>query len=644
MLRSVSPTLLVDLANQGLLGMQIAEVHGGLGLGHFATARVLEQLAALDMSASLFVGLNNYLGIGPIARFGGATLQQALLPRLARGRELAAFALAEPGVGTSPDAFVAYAERVNCSGWKLYGSKQSSASTLGAAVTNVFVRHKDQQGVSAFVVPHDAPGLSCTPRTLRAGSESLTSSTLLLDGVMVSDERLLGHVGQGTEIALEAVMHSRLAIAATCLGGMKRCAQLVFRYATQRRTPGGTLVAHPVTLSKLGRVTAGVTALQSLVQRIANALDAGDSVPADAYTVCKIAAPEMLWQAADDLVQLLGRRGYHETSAIRDLTSDARALRSYEGPTEAVSAMLGSRFVSGGEEAIKTVVRNTLRAPETLDLIPQALKVVRERLAADTGGKNPDTAYWIHSRTGELVMWIVLLAAVEGQRAVAATPDLERAATWARANFERMLTQVSSRAPPEATSDGGAVANAVASYSQTIGDIDPVLFWQEQIVHPLLSPQADPRPSSPRSIPPVEVSMLTEEAAGVVESPAPSSHRRRDELRTWVVSWLSRKLRVVESQIDPRRSFADHGLDSLAAVELAKSLSDHLNWPLDETLLWNFATIDALVDYLDGAGPVPEDRRFTNPATGSATQAAADDDENSLEGELVRLERELKRR
>ena len=107
------------------------------------------------------------------------------------------------------------------------------------------------------------------------------------------------------------------------------------------------------------------------------------------------------------------------------------------------------------------------------------------------------------------------------------------------------------------------------------------------------------------------------------------------------MAWLAERLRVEESRIDPRRSFADHGVDSLAAVEFAKALADKVGLSLDETLLWNFPTIDSLLTYLENPP--------AKPAAASGVQAGEPPElqrqvQGSVEEELARLERELKRR
>lgn len=636
-LRAMSPALMRDFGQQGLLGMQIGQQHGGLGLGHAETTRVIEQLAAIDMNAGLFVGLNNYLGIGPIARHGTATVREALLPRLSQGAELAGFAFAEPANGSSSEALASYADPVNGSGWRLYGRKYASAGGSDGSVMNVFVRHRDRTGVTAFVVPRGTSGIvSLASNSTSQGTQSLTRSRVVLDGVYVKHEHVLGEVGQGMGIAMDAMAHAHLAVAAACLGGMKRCAQLVFHYATQRQTATGRLVAHPVTLAKLGRVTAGVTALECLVQQLALTLDSGPSVPPEAFTVCKVVAPEMLWQVVDDLVQLLGRRGYVETPHIRDLVRDAQALRSAEGPSEVMSALLGARLLNGGREGIRRFVSDVLKAPEVEPLLERAVNALRARGSAPS--KAATVSYWEKARAGELATWIALLAAVEGRRRQASTGELERAATWTRANFERTLAALDSDQPTTGEDGDDAITASVSAYAHSVGQIDPLLMWGEQPVHPSVAPDSVP-PSSERLAP---LSSTTQESAPA-SAAAPAGPSSQRDLRAWVVSWLSARLRVAANQVDPRRSFADHGLDSLAAVEFAKALSDHLGRPLDETLLWNFATIDALVEYLEGAVSAPEARPSSGPVTGPARPSASGD-ETDLEAEIARLEDELRRR
>jgi acyl carrier protein len=119
----------------------------------------------------------------------------------------------------------------------------------------------------------------------------------------------------------------------------------------------------------------------------------------------------------------------------------------------------------------------------------------------------------------------------------------------------------------------------------------------------------------------------------------------REELGEFLVDWLARRVGLAASRIDRGRSFADHGLDSMTAVELAKVLSDKLGRQLDETLLWNFATIDALLDHLFPSAASREPREPVVPSQApTAAEAALSSVERDLDEEIARLELELKRR
>src|SRR6185295_4947138 len=133
--------------------------YGGAGLGHFDSARVLEQLAAIDFRFSLLVGLNNYLGVEPIARHATPGTKALLLPGLARGEDLSAFGLIEPSSGPSPNTVSTRADPDEPGRFRLFGTKYLHCVAQGASVISVFARHEEPAGVSAFVVSEGSEGL-----------------------------------------------------------------------------------------------------------------------------------------------------------------------------------------------------------------------------------------------------------------------------------------------------------------------------------------------------------------------------------------------------------------------------------------------------------------------------------------------------
>jgi alkylation response protein AidB-like acyl-CoA dehydrogenase/acyl carrier protein len=616
-----SSFLLRDLAKQGILGIQIEAQYGGLGLGNSDAVRVIEQLAAIDFALAIFVGLNNSLGIQPVAKHAGPELKSLLLPSLAQGKELAAFAFEEPA-GSSRAGGVAVEARADGEdSWQLFGTKYLDQVAQGAGVINVFARHEEPPGVSAFVVSEGTPGLRQVRDGLSMGLRGFGRDAIALDGVQVSRANLLGSLGSGVEIAREAMSHTRLAVGAACIGGMKRCAQWVGRDGPYHQAIDGKLTPNPVTLSRLGSITASITALECLVHRIAQALDAGYAVPGEAFAACKIQGPEMLLRCVDDLMQLGVKGTSSDMNRLSCLHRDAGFLRTLGGPPEALSELTGAAVMTD-DSPLRRLVEEALHAPQISPRIDVALTAVRQRMLHLRGALAARAERWAHTRVGELSAWLVLLAAVDGSRGAKRDLELERAYAWAAAQFEQSLSAVRLGTPSEtATLNTSDIAATFAGYARTIGELERCAAESDT-------------PASP----PMAARGASNEALDVPVSESRSREVRAAELTAWTSSWLARRLQVGVSEIECARSFADHGLDSVAAVELAKALSDKLGHPLDETLLWNFSTIDALVSYVvdaeRGSARGPSDKTDSRPASSSVTESTLDDEVALLEREL----------
>ena len=299
--RSISPPVILDFGNRGLLGLQVPGTYGGLGLGYVDTMQVITQLGAIDQTLTMMAIVHNTLGIGPILHHAPAALKEQLLPSLASGRELAAFAITEPGAGSNPQAIAATATPIGSDQWSLSGQKSWSGTAGWASVINVFAQNLDAEGqahgVSGFTIGRGDRGLRVGPEALTLGMRGMVQNTVYLDQVVVNRANALGEIGGGMAVAHDAMMQGRLGIGAACVGGMKRCLQLILRYASRRSIATGRLLENPVLVNEVATLSAAVAAIEGLVTHIAKALDAGDSVPIDAYVVCKTAGPEWFWQA-----------------------------------------------------------------------------------------------------------------------------------------------------------------------------------------------------------------------------------------------------------------------------------------------------------------------------------------------------------
>ena len=587
--RCIPPHIVLDFGNQGLLGMQVPSEYGGLGLNNVETLRILEQLGAIDTTLALFVGLNNILGIRPILKFGNNTLKAELLPKLATGRELAAFALTEPSAGSNPQAIESTATN-NSGGWLLNGTKIWSGSAAWAGAINVFVKHPEAGGISGFVVRRGTPGLRQGPEALTMGMRGMVQNAVDLNDVLVDKNSLLGGAGKGLSVAQDAMMYGRLAIAAASIGGMKRCAQLMLRYSQRRVISTGRLINNPFILSRLNQLTAAITAIETLVNRIANLLDKSLFVPVEAYTVCKTAGPEFYWQAADDLVQTLGGRGYIETNFAPQILRDARVLRIFEGPTETLNFFLGSRVLNNSQE-LEQFMSQTLGAPEVYQRLIDGAEKIRDCTSIESFS-SLQTRQWISIQVGELATLAILWATLQGENYTSEVT--QRSLNWIKLNFEQKLTQAISSTPNDAVvRKADETTDLIYSYIETIGDLDQTLPGEDSVVDELLIKSDNYMVKRFGSS---ELNKQSQKKSIKINQ----NSKLAERLQNTLIEWLSQKLKIPAHKIDPTHAFADYGIDSVMAVELAQDLEEKLglSQPLEATIAWNFPTIKSLAQYL----------------------------------------------
>ena len=480
-LRSIPPHVVLDFGNRGLLGLEVPRELGGTGLNHREAARVLEQLGAIDQTLAMMVIVHNTLGIRPILKSAAPTRRDVLVPTLARGRELAAFAITEPEAGSSPQHIVSTATPDGPTDWRLHGRKSWSGTAGWASVINVFVRtlgaDGTKLGTSGFVVSSGSKGLRMGAEALTLGVRGMVQNTIHLEGVRVGADDLLGPAAGGMTVAQDAMMHGRLSIGATSVGGIKRCIQLMHRYATRRTISTGRLIENPVMLGRLGSLSGAVTALEALVHQIAGRRDQGKDVPLEAYVACKTAGPEWLWRAADSLVQFLGGRGYIETNEASRLLRDARVTRILEGPTEALTMFLGSRVVNAGE---RKFLSSTLGAKEVADRLDGAAGAILERCTAPHARFADATTAtrWAYALIGEVATNAFLLAALLAYEREEAPHQSFTA--WAWRHFEHSVDVALKGPAEEATElDPEGAARAVDEFVARIGDTEQHLAGEE---------------------------------------------------------------------------------------------------------------------------------------------------------------------
>jgi acyl-CoA synthetase (AMP-forming)/AMP-acid ligase II/alkylation response protein AidB-like acyl-CoA dehydrogenase/acyl carrier protein len=612
--RTIPPYVVLDLGNQGFFGLQVPKRFGGRALAAADAMRVLEQLAAVDLTLATMVGVHNGLGVRPILQFGSAAMRERLLPALAAGRQLAAFALTEPDAGSNPLAMRATAVKA-AGGWRVSAEKQWIGLASWAGVLTVFAKAVDASGAPlgsiALVIPEDCPGLAQGPEAPTMGMRGMVQNTVYLDAAFVPDGSVLLLPGDGMVVGRDAMMFSRLGIGAMCVGAMKRCAQLMARYAARREIATGRLADNPVTVARLQDLACAIFAVEALVYAIADGIDRADTVPVEAYLACKTAASELLGQSADSLVQLLGGRGYVESNIAPRIVRDARVLRILEGPSETLYMHLGAA-VTQPANAASGFIASTLGRPALGAELATA--VAQLKAAANQGtplfAGDAALTQWLDYRLGELAAAAVVLGAAESRQANAGGEAGANAVAWARRRFSGLRQDILGQLESQASyATSASLLRQIDGYAEAIGDVEQRLPGERHELDPALRHALAAPPPAPAE---AQRPSVARSAPGQDCAAAPSATQLI--VHDCVLAWLRGETRREVEAIDFDTPFTALGMDSLASVSIAVEIEQHVEMPIIPELLYDYQTINALAAYIDA-------RRVREAAGQDAAQA-----------------------
>jgi acyl-CoA synthetase (AMP-forming)/AMP-acid ligase II/alkylation response protein AidB-like acyl-CoA dehydrogenase len=488
--RCIPPYIILDFGNRGIMGMQVPEAYGGLGLRYVDCLRVLEQLAAIDLTLASVVFLNGTNGIRPIQGYATPALCAELLPRLASGRELASFALSEPVAGANVGRIATEAKPDGRGGWRIRGLKRWNSSSW-AGVVSVFARVIDGEGraggLTGFVVQQGSKGLRIGPEALTMGLRGSVQNTLFLDDVAVPASNLLGVPGRGMEVAEDALTVGRLCIAAVCLGGLKRCMQLIVRYGQRRTVATGQLLANPVVLATLGELAALIDALEALTKQIADRMDSAQHVPAEVPMAAKVIGSDGLNWAAGQLMQLLGGRGYMENNVAPQILRDARVLSVGEGPNEPLTTQVGRK--ARHTDSISSYLAADRDGADVETLLKVVVPEIVDRWLRHPGpfADHSTTQLWAEGLIGQVTCDALLVAALRAAHRRSATPALVRALAWTEERFARTSRRARDGRPEDRLiPTGSEISELVSHYTGAIGDIEQSLAGEEEELDPFL--------------------------------------------------------------------------------------------------------------------------------------------------------------
>jgi butyryl-CoA dehydrogenase len=332
-----------EMGEMGLLGMLVGEEYGGAGADVLTYAIVVEELARVCAATAVTMSVSNSVCCWPIARFGGEALKRKALPELAGGA-LGAFGLTEPGAGSDAGS-LRTAARQDGDSWVLSGEK-AWISNAGFARWYVVIARTDpaagKRGMTAFVVPADAPGFAVGEPEEKLGLRASRTALIYFNDCRVPAENVLGSPGQGFKIALATLDHSRIGIAAQSVGIHQRALELAVAYARERVQFGVPIARHQAIRFRIAEMATELAAARLLTWRAAiaaggagAATDAPEAPEAGRLAAeAKLFASEAANRACQESLQIHGGNGFHDDYEISRLYRDVRVTTIYEGTSE----------------------------------------------------------------------------------------------------------------------------------------------------------------------------------------------------------------------------------------------------------------------------------------------------------------------
>ena len=325
------------MADMGFFGIMIPEEHGGLGLGVFEYCLVAEELARAWLSVSGLLARGNGMG-------GGFTPEQEarLLPRVARGEWLGAYALSEAEAGSDVANISCRAVREGDE-WVVNGTKMWCTYADQADYLVLFARTeperdpaKPHRGISTFLVEKDRgafpPGITGNP-VRKIGYFGWQTWELSFDGFRLPADALLGEEGKGFYLAVSGLEVGRAHTAARAIGLARAALEDSLAYMHAREQFGRPIGEFQYLRFQIAQMAADIEAARQLMYSVATDIDSGRRCSLEA-AMCKLVATEMAERVTSQGVQIHGGAGYTTDFQVERHWRDARLTRIFEGTSE----------------------------------------------------------------------------------------------------------------------------------------------------------------------------------------------------------------------------------------------------------------------------------------------------------------------
>ncbi len=328
--------ILKEAGKLGFMGVTIPEEYSGTGLTDMELVLILEQVNRACASTGVTLSVHNSLFTSPVKRYGTEEQKQRFLPRIASGERVGAYALTEANAGSDAANQQTLAVREGDE-WVMNGTKMFITNGAFASDLIVFARTskegKPHQGVSAFIVPKEAPGFSIGAIEHKLGIRASSTTEVVLEDCRIPAENLLGQENKGFYIGMDTLNNGRIGIATQALGITRAALDAATEHAKQRIQFGKPLMAQQAIQFKLARIAMELEAARLLVYKAAIKRSL-DTLKPEEGAMAKLFASQLSNRATFEAVQVLGGYGYSREYPVERYYRDARITEIYEGTSE----------------------------------------------------------------------------------------------------------------------------------------------------------------------------------------------------------------------------------------------------------------------------------------------------------------------
>jgi alkylation response protein AidB-like acyl-CoA dehydrogenase len=348
--------VLKEAGEMGFMGIYTPDALGGMGLSRLDTSVIVEELAAACPSTAAFITIHN-MATWMVASFAPDDLKQEVVPKLASGEWLASYCLTEPGAGSDAASLRTKAV-LDGDSYVINGSK---VFISGAGDTDILVlmartgaADSGSKGISTFVIPADAEGISYGKNEEKMGWHSQPTRTINLENVRVPITSRVGEEGDGFAIAMKGLDGGRLNIATCSLGGAQAALLRARNYMHEREQFGKPLAAFQALQFKLADMATNLVAARQMVRLGAFKLDSGDTEATLHCAMAKRFATDACFDVVNDALQLHGGYGYIREYPLERYLRDLRVHQILEGTNEIMRLIIARRMLDNGvAEAIQ---------------------------------------------------------------------------------------------------------------------------------------------------------------------------------------------------------------------------------------------------------------------------------------------------